>query len=345
MDRYFNRATSLRGFAEIAADRGVDLMAAMTHSGVDPSSLKRPDDRVPFDKLCALYEHCAAAWALPDLGLRLSTYQPLDILGPVSLLTRIEPDLRSALKSMAANLPVHSNATIASLNEVGNVAILSLDAQPVPAGTRQYLLASIGVAWNVVRQAANAEVELFEVTFRASDHGAKAAAEVHFGCPVRFDAESNALYFDCKALDQRTERADTAYHAIIQRYLSTTRDEIAGRSRDAVAAEIARQMEFGVCTLERVSHNLKLEPRSLQRRLRHEGVTFKDLMDDWRRARSLSLVTNSRMPLAEVSLAVGYNEQSIFSRAFQRWFGDTPLNYRNRDAAIAAASRRLSPDG
>lgn len=344
MDRYFNRATSLRGFSEIAAQRSVDLVAAMTHVGLDPSLLKRPDDRVSFDQLCALYEHCAAAWGLPDLGLRLSTYQPIDILGPVSLLTRIEPDLRSALKSMAANLLVHSNATIASLSETGNVAILSLDAQPVPAGTRQYLLASVGVAWNVVQQAANTEVELFEVTFRARDQGAHSAAVAHFHCPVRFNAESNAIYFDRKALDRRNERTDTAYHAIIQRYLSTSRDEIAGRARDAVAAEIARQMEFGVCTLESVAQNLRLEPRSLQRRLRHEDVTFKDLMDDWRRARALSLVTNSRMPLAEVSLAIGYNDQSIFSRAFQRWFGDTPLNYRNRDAAIAAASRKMSPD-
>jgi transcriptional regulator GlxA family with amidase domain len=89
-------------------------------------------------------------------------------------------------------------------------------------------------------------------------------------------------------------------------------------------------MELGTCTLESVARSLRLEPRSLQRRLKSERLAFRDLVDDWRRA--LSLVTRTRLPLSQVSEAVGYADQSVFTRAFQRWYGDPPLVYRQRDA-------------
>ena len=50
------------------------------------------------------------------------------------------------------------------------------------------------------------------------------------------------------------------------------------------------------------------------------------------RARALSLVTRTRMPMSEVSLAVGFADQSIFTRAFTRWYGKTPHAYRLDDA-------------
>ncbi len=330
--RYFNRATSLIGFAPIASECGADLTHAMQTVNLDPVLLSRPEEKVPFDRLSALFEYCADAWRLPDLGLRLARYQHMEILGPVALVTKMEPDLRSAMRAMTENLMVHTTATTAVLQEAGDVAMLSLDAVPVPAGVRQYLMTSVGVAWNVLEQAGNAKIDLFEVTFRSAEGSVRAAAEAHFRCPVRFNAEHNALFFARSVLDKPIERNDTAYHAIIRRYLSTTRDEVAGRTSDAVSAEIARQMEFGVCTFESVAQKLRIEPRSLQRKLQKEGVAFRELVDAWRKARALSLVAHTRLPLAEVSLAMGYTDQSIFSRAFQRWYGEAPLACRNRSA-------------
>lgn len=266
MQQYFNRSTSLTGFAEIAAEQSADLAAAMTNVGLETSLLARPDEKIPFDQLCALFEHCADAWGLPDLGLRLARYQHMEILGPVALVTKMEPDLRSAIRAIIENLVVHTTATVAALHETGDVAILTLDAHPVPSGTRQYMMTSAGVAWTVLEQAGGAKIDLIEVSFRSGEGSIGSAARTHFRCPVRFDSEHNALYFSRAALDRPIKRADAAYHAIIRRYLSVSRTEIEGRTRDMVSGEIARQMEFGACTLESVARKLRMEPRSLQRR-------------------------------------------------------------------------------
>lgn len=337
MDRYFNRASSLAGLRELAAERGADLGKLMNSVGLTVDLLRKPEERIAFGKVCALFEICAEAWAMPDFGLRLAPYQHLEILGPVALVTKMERDLRGAIRAMTENLVIHSNALFAAMEEEGDVATLTLDAQPVPPGTRQYMLLSVGAARNVLEQAGETKIDLIEVSFRHDESGARSAARSFFRCPVRFGAERNAICFERTVLDRPIERSDTGYHAIIERYLATTRHEVSGRTRDTVGAEIARQMEFGTCTLESVAQRLRVEPRSLQRRLQREGVAFRELVDEWRRARALSLVTHTRLPLSEVSLAVGYSDQSIFSRAFQRWYGETPLTYRHRNEESVAA--------
>lgn len=66
MDRYFNRASSLTGLREVAVEVGGDLNQAMRKVGLSPDLLRKPEERVAFSKVCALYQHCAEAWALPD---------------------------------------------------------------------------------------------------------------------------------------------------------------------------------------------------------------------------------------------------------------------------------------
>ncbi|BCH24011.1 AraC family transcriptional regulator [Mesorhizobium sp. L-8-3] len=331
MARYYTRATSLSGFREVAAERGADLTAAMRAVGLDPGLLSRPDEQVDIAAFCELAERCADDWELPDLWLRLAPYQHLEILGPVALLTRMESDLRGALTAIIDNLVIHSNSLVCALEEEEDIAAMVLDLHPATGPARQYLLGSLAVTKNVVEQAAGTRVDFLEASFREDERGSRSAAESWFGCPVRFEAERNALYFDRTVLDRRLERSDTAYHAIIRRYLATARHEVSGQPGDAVRAEIARQMELGTCTLENVARRLRLEPRSLQRRLKAERLVFRDLVDEWRRARALSLVTRTRLPLSQVSEAVGYADQSVFTRAFQRWYGDSPLVYRHHD--------------
>lgn len=339
MDRYFNRASSLTGLRELAGMHSADLLSAMNSAGLGMEILRKPEERTEFARICALFETCARDWGLPDFGLRLAPYQQLDILGPVGLVTRMARNVRGALEAITDNMVIHCNALMVSLEEEEGVASIIVDTQPAPQGTRQYTLLALGVARNILEQAANGKVELIEVSLRQENDRLRPAAEAYFRCPVRFDAERDAIHFDAALLDQPVERTDPAYHAIIERYLATTRQEVAGRLGDAARREIARQMEFGKCTLESVAQRLRLEPRSLQRRLKQEGIAFRDLMDDWRRQRALSLVVQTRLPLSEVTLALGYSDQSIFSRAFQRWYGTSPLAYRLGDIAPAMAAR------
>lgn len=336
MPKRFIRAASLTGLREVAAECGADVAAAMRAAGLDPALLRSPEERMDFVAFCTLLETCASDWDVPDLGLRVAPYLHLDVLGPVALVTRMDPDLRGALKAICANFVIYSNVLIAVVEEKDDTAAMLLDTPSVGCPTRQYMLRALAFTKNVVEQAAETDIDFIEACLREPAFPGSAGAAAWFGCPVRFGASRNGLYFDRALLDRKLTRRDAAYHALIKRYLKTERHEVAGRTGDAVRGEIARQMELGHCTLETVAQGLRLEPRSLQRRLKAEGLAFRDLIEEWRRQRALSLVTHTRLPLSEVSEAVGYADQSIFTRAFQRWYGDTPLAFRRDMVPVEA---------
>ena len=179
-------------------------------------------------------------------------------------------------------------------------------------------------------------VQLVEVSMTHAKGASARAVAAHFGCPIRYGAERNGVSFDRALLDRPIEVQDVAYHDLIKRYVTGQRAELQGGALEDIRAEVARQMELGHCTLATVAQKLRMPQRSLQRRLQAEGMSFRDLVDEWRRARALSLVTNTRLPLSEVSEALGYAEQSVFTKSFRRWFGGTPLSFRAQDVALVS---------
>jgi AraC-like DNA-binding protein len=328
--RYYTRASKLAGLVEIAAGRGADIDVLMREVGLNPAVLRSPETAIDYGGFCELLRRCAIAWDLPDIGLRMIRYQQIDFLGPVALVTRMERTVRGALQAIIANLVIHANATVAAFEDEtdGDTASLILNQRDDAPKGRENTELVMAQGKLVIDSIAGAPVALVEAAFVHAKGSSARAVEAHFSCPIRYGAEHNALTFGRALLDRRIEKTDVAYHALIKKYLTTARAEVEGGTPEEVRAEIARQMELGHCTLERVADSLRMPPRSLQRQLQREGLSFRDLLDEWRRARALSLITNTRLPLSEVSEALGYSEQSVFTQAFRRWYGGTPHRFR-----------------
>lgn len=329
MGRYFARASKLIGLEQIALQRGMNLTPHLKRVGIDPAVLRRPDAYVDYEAICRLLESCAAAWDLPDIGLRMARHQHIDILGPVALIARMERDVRSAMKEIIANLVVHSNVVVAVLDESGDTASLTLDVRDNARHSTVFAELLLAEGRIVLDSVAGSTIDLLQVELRQTPGASARAIKGHFGCPVMHNAQRNTLVFDRAVLDRPIERADMAYHALIKRYLGTARAEVAGGLLEEARIEIARQMEVGVCSLDNVARGLRVSSRSLQRMLKDHETSFRDLLDEWRRDRALSLVTHTRLPLSEVSDALGYSEQSVFTQAFRRWYGSSPLRLRN----------------
>ncbi|MGK0249294.1 MAG: AraC-like DNA-binding protein [Oleispira sp.] len=81
-------------------------------------------------------------------------------------------------------------------------------------------------------------------------------------------------------------------------------------------------------TQKNVAHQLNLSIRNLQRRLKEVGVTYQSILDDSREALALSLIKDVDLPLYEISFLVGFTEPSAFYKAFRRWTGKRPGDYR-----------------
>ena len=88
------------------------------------------------------------------------------------------------------------------------------------------------------------------------------------------------------------------------------------------------ELSDGVPTLQHTSGTLGISTRALQRRLSEEGTTFTTVLRDLRREVAMGLIRHREMAVCEIAYLLGYAEPSTFHRAFRRWTGTSPREYR-----------------
>ena len=107
----------------------------------------------------------------------------------------------------------------------------------------------------------------------------------------------------------------------------------------AVLRTIVRSsLPEGYPSVEHVAELLRLPVRTLQRRLNEQGLTYSDLVEDLRYREACRLLKRTDKPVAAIATALGYRDPSHFSRAFRRWSGLRPSQYRTGQRSEPADS-------
>ena len=93
---------------------------------------------------------------------------------------------------------------------------------------------------------------------------------------------------------------------------------------------VAKHAKEGELSIERAARSFNMSSRTLHRRLREKGITFKALSDMTRQQLAEAYMDDNELALAEVAWLLGYSEQSAFTRAFRRWHHMAPNEWRSR---------------
>ena len=101
-----------------------------------------------------------------------------------------------------------------------------------------------------------------------------------------------------------------------------------------VIALVTPALSEGPPNIEDIARKLGMSRRTLQRRLASEQCAYVELVDRARRALSTDLLRTSNYSLAEIAFLSGYSDQSTFTRAFRRWVGETPADFRRRSISV-----------
>ena len=152
-----------------------------------------------------------------------------------------------------------------------------------------------------------------------------------FKCPVEFNAESFQLFFSESVLNYRSLYAEPQ---LLTLNVKAADQHIAMLEQrdfiDQVRGQMAGLFEVQDVTLERVSANMGISARGLRHQLALANTSFQKILNDLRHRLSLRLLSQTNEGISEIIYLTGFCEQSTFYRAFRRWEGITPIEYRRK---------------
>lgn len=182
----------------------------------------------------------------------------------------------------------------------------------------------------IAREVSTAPFNPKAVHFKHARPEAQPAHEDYFGCRIIYGSDKDALEITRDTLDTPNRLGDPALSAFFDNHLEQELSELEHDMglEQRVRIQISQSLSGGIPTLNDIALRLGLSARSLQRRLSERGYTFQTLIDDARRELAEKLLSTTEYSLAEIAFLTGFSEQSAFTRAFKRWAGQTPRNYR-----------------
>jgi len=320
------RAHALTGYIPLVRSLGGNPEALLRRHCIAPELLADGDSFIPYASLINLLEATAEETGHADFGLLMSRHQTIDILGPLAIIARNSQTVCEGLLAVAQNMDFYSPSILTTMTKEGNGLVrysLEINVPKTPRRTQTIDL-SLAFACDVFRILAGKDCTPEEVAFRHQIDFPAATYRNYFRCPVRFNQRSDSLLFRKVFLDRKIDRNDTILRQTVENYVASV---IAKRPLDIQAQVklfVRRMLATTQCTLPIIAGYLSMHERTLQRRLKEEGQSFEDIVDETRRECALEYLAQRHIRMSQVASMIGYAEQSSFNRVCRRWFGISP---------------------
>ncbi|MFQ3200143.1 MAG: AraC-like DNA-binding protein [Zhongshania sp.] len=312
-------------------NRGVDAQSFIAAVGFNPAEHLTLQGRFPLRLFEVILDVASAMLEDPFLGANAGANSSPAAWGMVSYLGMSAPNSRAAFDAVvhfSRLLIDHGDVMYSETDdEWTHLTWVVPERKPVSRQLTEFFFTSWYHAHKTIL---DRWCNQREVYFSHAGPADNSEIERILEAPVKYHCNANAVKFDSHFLDRPTRFPHTGiYNSLLQ----TARSELAklqmeDRIVKGVIACVVRQLPEGVPKLDDVAAELGLAPRTLQRRLNNTDTNFKCLVDDARKQRSKQLVDDGETPLLDISVELGFSDQSSFQKAFKRWFGLAPGRYR-----------------
>ncbi|SEC69423.1 AraC family transcriptional regulator [Pseudomonas anguilliseptica] len=325
----------LQGLLDYLARQGVDSAELLERVELSPQLLAQRDQRIAASTYLELLGHGVRLTGDEQLGLHLGEAVRPGYYGVLGYLIMSCATLADAL---------HRQARYAAL--VGNLGQVDLADEPprpglepqvahswqplLPQQKRQLSEETLAGWVTFGHWISGLDIPPTEVRFQHAAPADTSEYQRIFRCPVLFDQADNALVFPNRLLATPLGQADAQVRLTLDAYADRLLGEIQqGHSvLDRARLELSRQLPEVGADLQQIAARLALSPRTLQRRLREAGLSFNQLVDETRQQLVLHYLRDPALELAEIAFLVGFSEPGSLARAFRRWTGQSPGDYR-----------------
>ncbi|MFO0994506.1 MAG: AraC family transcriptional regulator [Hyphomicrobiales bacterium] len=298
--------------------------AVFASANVDPALYRAPENRIAAQDLGRLFLRAAQATGREDIGLLVvDGFKPAG-LGLVGLVAAEGPDVNTALKNLVRLLRYNTLAGYPALHIAETIATMKFELRNADFPGSEYILeGATGIILRFIQWLGGPEWKADEIHLSRRRPADPQPFEKFFLYPIRFSATEDGVLFPAAWLKRRVPQEE-------DRIRSEQIAIGAAPFSELVRRQAAMGLGFEPLTGQDIAAQIGMSRRQLFRNLKAEGATCQKVVDEVRFARARHLLAAGDAPIAEIAFAVGYPDQTSFTRAFARWAGVSPGAWRRR---------------
>lgn len=329
------RATKpILAIAGFAASVGVSPPALLAAAELSPTLLAGPDADVVHSQELRLWNEAARLTGDRDFGLHLAEWVascPEEHFDVLAFALRSCATLGEHFRLAERYIRLVHQGIFLKLEEEADVARLQhghyQEPSPPPRHPIEGMLALMALQ---ARRAIGEEFAPQAVCFTHARPDQVSEQERIFRSPVHYGCPRNELVLDRALLVRPQRHAEPRLLAMLDRQLAGLLSELpeTRRFQDAVRRCMMDELPEREPGMATVAAKLHMSPRSLQRRLQSEDTSFAQVLFELRRDLALRYLQDDRLAIGEVGFLLGFLDVAAFHRAFKRWTGSTPAQYR-----------------
>lgn len=327
-------------FGKRLEELGIAPAAVLRQAGL-PAHLFQPGQGkvwLSTEEMFAFYQAIQAVSGRPGIGLTLGSEQRLERYSPIAIAALYSRSFGDALNRIARykrtvgpeEIEISSRG---SETAVRFVWLMAEDKEPAPlADTCFASMLTVG------RRGTGRPIAPSRVEFTRAETQRDTYSQF-FNCPIVFNQPQNRLILRSEDLNSPfvthnpdlLELVAPQLEAELTRQLSelSLKQQVKGILKKLLAGQRPR--------LEDVASELRMSARTLQRKLLLEDVTFHNAVEEARRELAQHYLLHSSLQLNETAYLLGYEDPNSFYRAFQKWEGTTPGEWRCSHQQLATA--------
>ena len=320
--------------AETLKSYGVDYRKLFRKAGMDPTHLADSNARFDFLSVTKLWDMALEETKDPCFGLVTVNHWHPTSMHALGYSWLASPSLMEAFDRLQRYIRIVNNAVEVTITPEKNHTteiILGTSLQSYQGSIAAYD-AALAVLIHMCRLNYGRDLDPVKIRTRRPEPSSTCRDRLNafFRSPIEYDADEIAVYFENSALEKHLPASNIelarANDKVIDEYLSHL-DGVSIGIR--TKAKITELLPSGSVNEEKIAAILNLSVRSMQRKLKEEGSSFKELLNQTRQELAEQYIENSRLSINEITYLLGFSDPANFSRAFKRWHGVSPSQYRD----------------
>lgn len=311
----FSRAAVLEGYSKATLAVGLDPIALLKQSDIDPYCLRYPDFKIPTASIIQLLELTASQANVADFGLRMAECRSGSALGLAELVLAQQPTLGAVIHKLLDIAWVQVDGLLLAVENVAGFVVFTADLEAsLPGPAHQTIQLAMASMIKILERVAHTKIQCAAISFQCCEPGPSLRYVKIFGKNPAYGAEQNALTIRETDLALTLRPSDPVLEArLLNLLLDTTgvrEPTIVDRTRHIIQI----LLPTGQCRITRVAAMLSVDRRTLNRWLSNHGVSFSELVQEVRMEVIRSSLRREVKIRGSMSDILGFAHRSSFSR-------------------------------